>query len=146
MIDDTKLHFVDTNMLIYANDDSDREKHERASQLINGLWETNQGCLSMQVLQEFYVTVTRKIPQPYTPEKAAEVIKTLSSWRVHSPTANDIQKAIQLQTRYQISFWDAMILNSAVSLGCDVLWSEDLNAGQVYDGVLLSNPFEDESI
>ena len=138
---ETLLEFVDTNILVYAHDRSAGKKHEAARELVKRLWETRQGCLSVQVLQEFYVTVTRKVAQPIKPEEAAELIRDLSYWRIYTPTAQDVLSAIDLQSHYKISFWDAMVIHSAVSLQCDVIWSEDLGDGQPYHGVIVKNPF-----
>ena len=135
------LQFVDTNVLVYAHDLSAERKHARAQDLIRELWGTGLGCLSVQVLQEFYVNVTRKVAQPLAPETAAQIIGDLSTWQVHRPGAQDVLDAIALQSRYQVSFWDAMIVASAVQLGCRTIWSEDLNSGQVYGSVIVSNPF-----
>ena len=81
--------------------------------LITTLWENPLGCLSIQTLQEFYVTVTRKIRMPLSSTEAEEIVVDLSSWQIHRPTVTDVQGAIALQRRYEISFWDAMILQSA---------------------------------
>lgn len=70
-----------------------------------------------------------------------EIITDLSTWQIHSPTSADVLQAIQLQERYQLSFWDAMIITSAVRMGCQTVWSEDLNSGQTYDRVTVINPF-----
>ena len=134
-------HFVDTNILIYAHDWSAGIKHGQAQELLTELWETRTGCLSIQVLQEFYVNVTRKISLPLLPEEAAQIIANLSRWEVHRPSVNSVLEAIRLQTRHQISFWDAMILTSAQQLGCQVVWSEDLSAGQKYGSARVQNPF-----
>lgn len=139
MSDDRRV-FVDTNILVYAHDASAQEKHVRARELLRRLWDEGGGGLSIQVLQEFYVTVTRKVARPLAPSTAAEIIGDLAAWSVHSPTAEDIQDAIRLQQRYGLSFWDAMILTSARALGCSIVWSEDLNAGQRYDDVQVDNP------
>jgi predicted nucleic acid-binding protein len=135
------LQFVDTNILIYAHDVSAGEKHVRAQQLIRDLWQSQEGCLSIQVLQEFYVNVTQKVAKPLPAEAAAQMIADLSVWEVHCPGVEDLLDAIRLQERYQISFWDAMIVASAVELGCQILWSEDLNPGQVYDQIKVQSPF-----
>ncbi|MBX2997716.1 MAG: PIN domain-containing protein [Caldilineaceae bacterium] len=137
----TSHQFIDTNILVYAHDASSGAKHGVAQSLLHELWHTKSGCASIQVLQEFYVTVTRKVAKPYTSDKAAQIIYELGHWQVHSPTVEDIQAAISTQSRYNISFWDAMIVRSAVRLGCETLWSEDLNAGQRYETVLVQNPF-----
>lgn len=136
------LQFVDTNVLIYAHDRSAGAKHDRARALMVKLWEDRAGCLSIQVLQEFYVNATRKVAQPISPEQAAQIIADLAVWQVHQPEVSDVLEAIRLQASQQLSFWDAMILASARRLGCEVLWSEDLNTGQDYEGVVVRNPFE----
>lgn len=135
------LQFVDTNVLIYAHDISAGQKHSRARQLIEDLWQSEEGCLSIQVLQEFYVNVTQKVAHPLPVETAAQIIADLSVWQIHCPGTQDILEAIHLQKRYQMSFWDAMILASAAQLGCQTLWSEDLNPGQVYGQVKVQSPF-----
>jgi len=141
MSEPKSLQFVDTNILIYAHDLSSGEKHTHARKLIQELWQSGEGCLSIQVLQEFYVNVTQKVPKPLAPEAAAQIIADLSVWQVHRPGVEDVLDAIRLQGRYQISFWDAMIIASAAQLGCHSLWSEDLNPGQVYDQVTVLSPF-----
>ena len=142
MNDTSQPQFVDTNILVYAHDLSAGEKNVRARDLLGELWQSRAGCLSIQVLQEFYVTVTQKVAEPLTPHVAAEIIADLSAWQVHCPGVDDVLDAIRLQDRYQISFWDAMIVASAIHLGCERLWSEDLNPGQVYGTVTVANPFE----
>ena len=141
MSEPENLQFVDTNVLIYAHDRSAGEKHLRARELVTGLWESGEGCLSIQVLQEFYVNVTRKVARPLTPEAAAQIIADLSVWQMHRPGVEDVLDAIRLQSRYQISFWDAMIIASALQSGCQTIWSEDLNPGQTYDQVKVLSPF-----
>ena len=141
MSGESELQFVDTNVIVYAHDLSAGEKHERASQIIKELWESEGGCLSVQVLQEFYVTTTLKVARPMDPETAGRIIRELSHWHIHSPEAADVLGAIELHRRAGISFWDAMILWSARKLGCTSLLSEDLNPDQVYNGVRVLNPF-----
>ncbi len=133
--------FVDTNVLIYAHDRSAGVKQARAKALIQELWKNENGCLSIQVLQEFYYNVTKKIATPINRAEAAENIRLLSQWKVHSPRPQDVLNAIQIQEQYPLSFWDALIINSAARMGCEVVWSEDLNAGQTYGGVAVRNPF-----
>jgi predicted nucleic acid-binding protein len=141
MSEPRSLQFVDTNVLIYAHDVSAGEKHVRAQELVRDLWQSEEGCLSIQVLQEFYVNVTQKVARPLPAEAASQIIADLSAWEVHCPGVQDLLDAIRLQERYRISFWDAMILASAVQLRCQVLWSEDLNPGQVYGRVQVQSPF-----
>ena len=141
MSDADQPQFVDTNVLIYAHDQSAGRKHSVARSLLKELWETRTGCLSIQVLQEFYVNITQKVTKPLSPESAAQLVSDLSVWNVHRPGVENVLDAIRLQTRYRLSFWDAMILASAQALNCKFLWSEDLNPGQVYDKVTVHNPF-----
>ena len=135
------LQFVDTNILIFAHNRSAGDKHIQARDLIRTLWQSSEGCLSIQVLQEFHVTITQKVAKPLTQDVAAQIIADLSVWQVYRPGAEDVLDTIRLQGRYQISFWDAMIVSSAIQLGCQTIWSEDLNPGQVYDSVAVTNPF-----
>jgi predicted nucleic acid-binding protein len=132
--------FVDTNVLVYAYDVTTGDKHSRARALIEELWETREGCLSVQVLQEFFVTTTRKIPKPLDVPAATRIIDDLAHWHVHAPAANDVLAAIGIHQQTGASFWDAMILRSAKELGCQILQSEDLNPGQQYEGVQVRNP------
>jgi predicted nucleic acid-binding protein len=133
--------FVDTNVLVYAHDDSAGAKRDQARLLVEQLWDSREGCLSVQVLQEFFVTVTRKIARPLGLEPAKEIVADLSRWHVHVPAADDVLGAIGIHQRDEISFWDAMIVRSAAEMGCAVLYSEDLNTGQKYSGVPVENPF-----
>ena len=135
--------FVDTNLFVYAHDESAEHKREVARVLIAGLWESREGCASVQVLQELFVNLTRKVPKPMPVRDVASLVEDLSAWTVHAPGPRDVLSAIELHERVGVSFWDAMILTSARSLGCRVLYSEDLNAGQSYDGVRVVNPFEE---
>lgn len=133
--------FVDANILVYAFDSSAGSKQVAARRLLEGLWESRAGCLSIQVLQEFFVTVTRKVAKPLPVEEASSRVREFTAWRVFSPTADDILSAIGLHAQVNIGFWDAMIVLAASESGCDVLWTEDLNDGQVLRGVRIRNPF-----
>lgn len=135
------LRFVDTNVLIYAHDQSAGSKHTQAKELLLELWENRTGCVSVQVLQEFYVNVTQKVAKPLSSEAAEQIITDLAAWHVHSPEMEDVLKAIHLQRKHKISFWDAMILASAIALKCEIVWSEDLNPGQRFESVTVTNPF-----
>lgn len=138
--------FVDTNIIIYAYDIHAGAKYRAARALMNNLWRSQTGCLSIQVLQEFYVNITQKIATPVDVATATQIIRDLSDWTIYAPVPNDVINAIRVQQRYQLSFWDAMIVWSAARLGCAILWSEDLNHRQIYEGVRVQNPFavEDE--
>lgn len=136
--------FVDTNILVYAYDTGAGVRHERALELVASLGRSRSGVLSVQVLQEFYVTVTRKAAAPFTPSEARARLRTLSRWAAHSPLPSDVVAATEIAEAAQISFWDAMIIRSAARMECDTLWSEDLNAGQVIAGIRVRNPFAEE--
>lgn len=133
--------FVDTNILVYAYDLSAGHKRVLAAQWMERWWEERTGCLSIQVLQEFFVTVTRKIVAPLDFSVARQIITDLAHWRLHVPEARDVLEAIDLQQSYRLSFWDAMVLQSARRLGCKQLFSEDLEHGRLYDGIRVINPF-----
>lgn len=138
---ETSREFIDTNVLVYAHDTSAGDKHIVARELLAKLWSGGQGCLSIQVLQEFYTTITRKVRRPLDRETALQRVVNLSRWLVHSPTSADVVAAIQLHHSLPVSFWDAMIIVSARRLECTVLWSEDLHDGQTIEGVGVRNPF-----
>ncbi|MEQ1757574.1 MAG: PIN domain-containing protein [Vicinamibacterales bacterium] len=134
--------FVDANVLVYAFDSSAAKKHQAARELLERLWESGGGCISVQVLQEFFVTVTKKVARPLAVDEAVARIRELTAWKVFAPTADDVLGAIELQAQAQISFWDAMIVRAAAESGCGVLWTEDLTHGQTIRGVRISNPFQ----
>ncbi|CAN5772279.1 PIN domain-containing protein [soil metagenome] len=141
MTGDSDPRFVDSNVLVYAHDMDAGDKHEVARALIKDLWESGRGGLSIQVLQEFFVRVTRRIPNPLDSYEAAEAVEDFAQWTVHAPVPGDVLNAIAIHRRHGISFWDAMILNSASKLGCQIVYSEDLNVGQQYGSVRVVNPF-----
>ena len=133
--------FVDANVLVYAHDASAGKKKLAAERLVASLWDRGGGCLSVQVLQEFFVTVTRKVADPLSPDEAADRIRNFRAWTVFVPRLDDVLSAIALHEQWRVSFWDAMIVHAAAELGCDVLWTEDLQDGQVVQGVRIRNPF-----
>jgi predicted nucleic acid-binding protein len=132
--------FVDTNVLIYAHDVDAKAKHETARRVLHGLWSERTGVLSLQVLQEFYVNVTRKIANPLSKKSARLVVSTYTTWCIETTPA-EIASAFRIEDESRIGFWDALILASAVKSGADRILSEDLNAGQTISGVLIQNPF-----
>jgi predicted nucleic acid-binding protein len=133
--------FVDTNILVYAHDTTAGAKRDAAVALLERLWGSGTGCLSIQVLQELFVTLTRRLPRPLDAQAAEDAVEDFARWTVHAPGSEDVLAAIDLHRRHRISFWDAMIVRSAAQLGCNLLYSEDLSAGQRYDGVLVVDPF-----
>ncbi len=134
------VEFCDTNILVYAYDSTAGPKHDRARDLLRRLWQSGEGALSVQVLQEFFVTVTRKVANPLSNRRARELVADLSTWRVVAPGPPDVLEAIDAAERWQVSFWDALVLVAARAAGADVLWTEDLNPGQAYDGLVVRNP------
>jgi predicted nucleic acid-binding protein len=132
--------FVDTNVLIYAHDVDAKAKHEAAKRVLHELWSSRSGVLSMQVLQEFYVNVTRKIPCPISKASARLVINTYSIWCVETKLS-EISNAFRIEDESRLGFWDALIVAAAIKSGAHRILSEDLNAGQTISGVLIENPF-----
>jgi predicted nucleic acid-binding protein len=133
------VEFVDTNVLVYAHDGGAGTKHTRSVDLLKRLAADGSGALSIQVLSEFYVTATKKLGM--TSQAAEEVLADLGGWIMHRPAHGDLLRAARLHRRYAVSWWDAMILNSAAELGCHILWTEDLSHGQRYGHVTARNPF-----
>ncbi len=134
--------FVDTNIFVYAHDRTASHKHEQALEIVTRLWESRNGCLSVQVMQEFYVAITQKVARPVDQLTASRLVSDLSLWQVHRPNPQDVIEAIGLHHKHRISFWDAMILQSAIQLNCREIISEDLTSGRIYSGVSVVNPFE----
>jgi predicted nucleic acid-binding protein len=133
--------FVDTNILVYAYDLSAGRKREIAKTLVEQCWENQNGCLSVQVLQEFYVNITQKIPNPLERQTARQLVADLTLWKTHAPSPGDVLAAIDLQREFTLSFWDAMIIQSALQTSCIQIWSEDLSHGQVFRKTQVTNPF-----
>jgi predicted nucleic acid-binding protein len=133
-------YFVDTNILMYAHDTSAGAKHERAKALVEDLWRQRSGVVSAQVLQELCVNMRRKAGHPVDLRTAREIIADYLSWDVVTNTGESILEALHLEEHYQISFWDALVVQAAETSGAAVLYSEDLSDGQTYRGVRVVNP------
>jgi predicted nucleic acid-binding protein len=138
--------FVDSNILVYASDPSAGDKQKAAQVVVVRQWVSGRGCLSVQVLQEFFVTVTKKIPEPLSVDEAAAHVSRYSTWKMFAPIADDVLAAIRLSQEAQLNFGDAMIVHAAAESGCGVLWTEDLNHGQIVHGIEIRSPFLDEAI
>lgn len=132
--------FVDTNIVLYAHDKDAGTKHQIAKEILRELWKERTGVVSVQVLQEFYVNVTRKIPSPLPKEIARLVVRSYSTWCIET-SSSEISAAFQIEDDSRIGFWDALIVSSAVKSGATRILSEDLNAGQRVAGILIENPF-----
>ena len=133
--------FLDTNVLIYAHDRKAGAKGARALEITRELWDKQNGVLSTQVLQELYIGLRRKVSSPLSAEEAEQVLVDYFVWEIFTNNRESVIRAVQLETRYRISFWDALILQAAESSGCTLVYSEDLNSGQSYGAVRVLNPF-----
>jgi predicted nucleic acid-binding protein len=131
--------FIDTNVIVYANDKRDPVKQERAVELMRESFLSGQAVISVQVLQEYANTALTKLGQ----DRAVVLhqIALLSQLMIVEPDAKLVSRAVELTALYPVSFWDASILAAAESAGCKELWSEDMNPGQSYGTVQVKNPF-----
>lgn len=136
--------FLDTNVLIYALDQDAPAKRQRSRELISEVARTGAGVISTQVLQEFYVTATRKMG--VAPLAAKEMLRTFAVLETVQVTPDLIEHAIDRSIVSQLSFWDALIIAASASAECGTIYSEDLNAGQVIAGMRLANPYEASSV
>ena len=133
--------FVDTNILIYAHDLDAGQKNKISRDIIRNLWENRLGVISTQVLQEFYVNVTRKIENPLKKSQARGVIESYLAWPVELNDVRTVLSASEIEERHMLSFWDAMIIASARRANAEKIITEDLNHGQQIEGILIDNPF-----
>jgi len=134
------LTFVDTNVLAYAHDASEPSKRRVAAELLTSLWDTRAGVLSTQVLQEFYVVVTRKFRPPLSAAVARRLLVSYGHWRVVVLDLPIIVRATALGERHRLSFWDALILAAAEAAGAERVVSEDLQPGLRLGGMHIENP------
>jgi len=133
--------FVDTNILVYAHDRDAGNKHEIARVYVTDLWESKSGVISTQVLQEFYVTLTRKIPSPLQKAQVRRILNNYLVWDVAVNDGATILQAGEIEEAYNISFWDAMIVSAAYTKNAAILLTEDFNVGQQVEGITIVNPF-----
>ena len=137
-----EISFVDTNILVYAYDSDAGRKHDLAMELINRLWTTQNGVLSTQVLCEFFVTVTRKIPTPIPVDHVRQIMEDYSSsWRIVIITQDIILNAIGVMKNHALSFWDALIWSAAKYSGATCIYTEDFQHGYIIDDIEFINPF-----
>jgi predicted nucleic acid-binding protein len=132
--------FIDTNVLVYAQDSGQWRKRARSRALIEELVHSGDGVISTQVLQEFYVASTRKLG--VAPLAAKAVLKTFAAFETVQVSPELIHEAVDCSILNELSFWDALIIAAASAAGCVVLYSEDLNTGQTILGVKVENPFK----
>jgi predicted nucleic acid-binding protein len=135
--------FVDTNILIYAHDTSAGVKHQRARTLLEHLWISGEGVLSTQVLQELCINLRSKVSRSLPVEEIRLIIQDYFAWEVITNTPESVIRALDIETRYKTSFWDALILQAAESSGAAVLYSEDLASGTRYGAIQVVNPLID---
>lgn len=136
--------FVDTNVLVYSRDPSDPAKQRRAAEWLASLWDSGTGRLSLQVLQEFYVTMVRKLNPPANVEDVRDDIAALATW---DPVATDIdvlERAWTIEDRYGSSWWDSLVVAQALTAGCETLLTEDLRHDQEVFGLRIVDPFLEE--
>ena len=132
---------MDTNVLVYAYDRRDISKRSQAQELLTTGIEDETAVISVQVLGEFFTVVTQRIQNPLSTEEAQEVVNLISVLPVMELDLALVRRAISTHLRYQISYWDALIVAAAESAGCAQIFSEDLNPGQSYHGIVVVNPF-----
>lgn len=136
----SEIVFVDSNILIYAHDRDAPGKRERAAAALEELWESGNGRLSVQVLQEFYVNATTRLDTRLARSTAREVVQTYAAWNQQPTTADTVTRAIDISGMARLSFWDALIVASAEQAGAALLYSEDMYDGQKIAGVMIRNP------
>ncbi|MCX5816595.1 MAG: PIN domain-containing protein [Proteobacteria bacterium] len=137
---DAKI-FVDTNILVYGYDTSAGEKYAITKKILKDLWDTSNGLISTQVLQEFFVTVTRKIAKPMDATTAKEIVKDFLKWKTVVTNGTLILEAIDIHHKHLYSFWDSLIIASAIDGGATTILSEDLSDKQKIKGIVIKNPF-----
>ena len=134
--------FLDTNIVVYLFDDDSPERQARAAEILRADGETMELVLSTQVLQEFYVAVTRKLERPLAEEDALIAVRSLIELTVTQLDSDMIVSAIELSQAHTVSFWDALIVQAALSSGCQRLLTEDMQDGRRFGELLVENPFQ----
>jgi predicted nucleic acid-binding protein len=133
--------FFDTNILVYLFDHDSPDKKAKAQKILSETGAESQPVVSTQVLQEFYVTVTRKLAMPLEPEIAEQALRNLTELPVIKIDPAMMLSAVAKSQRYGFSFWDSLIITAAISSGAKLLFSEDLQHDQIIDGLRIINPF-----
>jgi predicted nucleic acid-binding protein len=135
------LVFVDTNVVLYAADDRDAAKRDRARDWLRACWTRRCGRTSVQVLNEFYANARRKFPTAISAGDARAQVRRYQQWHPWQIDQATVETAWAVESRYGFTYWDALIIASAQQQGCDYLVSEDLQHGQQIDSVQVLNPF-----
>jgi predicted nucleic acid-binding protein len=136
-----ELTFVDTNVLVYARDSRHAQKQRIAAEYLKALWLDRAGRTSVQVLSEFYVTVTRRLRPGLTPEDAWDETQMFMAWEPQAIDGEVLGSAREIERRYKISWWDAVVVAAAQMQGCAILLSEDLQHGTAFGALIVRNPF-----
>jgi predicted nucleic acid-binding protein len=134
--------FVDTNVLVYARDSTEPSKQAEARRWMDFLWHSRTGRTSIQVLQEFYVTVTEKLKPGLLPDRARKDVQALFAWHPVAISQRVIEDAWGIQSRYKLSWWDSLIVSAALISNCRYLLTEDFNTGQKYAAIQVISPFQ----
>lgn len=137
----TAAVFVDTNIFVYSRDASEPKKQSVAARWLEELWTEQRGRTGIQVLNEFYITVTRKLDPGMTPEDAWADVHALLSWDPQPVDRRLLLRAQNVEHRHRLSWWDSMIVAAAQIQNCAQILSEDLQDGWSCDGVTVCNPF-----
>jgi predicted nucleic acid-binding protein len=137
-------YFVDTNILMYAHDSAAGEKHNKAKALVEKLWQARSGVVSTQVLQELAVNLRKKVKKPLDVKATRDVVSDYMAWQVVVNAGDSILEALDLEARYKVSFWDALVIHAAQASGAEILYSEDLAEGQAYGDVRVVNPLRSD--
>jgi predicted nucleic acid-binding protein len=135
--------FVDTNVLVYARDSSEPSKQMRAAEWLRELWLEQRGRTSVQVLSEYYTTVTRKLRPGLEPDDAWDDVNALFAWQPQGIDRHVHERAREIERRHSLSWWDSMIVAAAQLQSCELLLSEDLQPGGRYGTLVVRNPFAD---
>jgi predicted nucleic acid-binding protein len=133
--------FLDTNILVYAYDISSGKKHDIAKNIVADLWNLRTGALSIQVLQELFINITKKIPKPLDIKTARDIVRDFLLWEVAGNDGDLMLAAMDVQIKYHYAFWDSLIIAAAIKCGASLLLTEDLNNGQIIEDVVIKNPF-----
>lgn len=134
-------YFVDTNILVYVRDSSEPEKQPLAKQWLEYLWENESGKISTQIMNEYYVTVTQKLKPGLSKNQARADLRALSVWQPLDITSTLIESAWDTQDKYGYSWWDSLVISSALFLDCNYLLSEDMQHQQKIGRLTIINPF-----
>jgi predicted nucleic acid-binding protein len=137
----SELTFVDTNILVYARDSDQGQKQKIAAQRLSDLWRERTGRTSVQVLSEYYVTLTRKLKPGVKAEDAWDDVQAMMSWEPQPLDGEMLERAWEIERRYRTSWWDATIVAAAHAQSCTILLSEDFQDGMAFGQVVVRNPF-----